>query len=312
VYNGGKQAHLLDVQIMTETLTFSAQIKTLQAKVDKALSAYLQPRVAPQLWEAMSYSVLNGGKRIRPLLLLLSCEALGQSSEAALPAACALELIHSYSLIHDDLPALDNDDWRRGQPSNHKQFNEALAILSGDALSSYAFELLSSPSTLPAAIQLQILHEIATASGPSGMCAGQVLDMFGEISAEQKLAGISQIYQLKTGCLIRSAVRCGAWIGGAQPEQMNALTRYAEALGLAFQIQDDILDLTGSLDSLGKTPQKDLEQDKRTWPWAVGLEAAIQQAHDYLQIALEALHAAQLKEPQFLEAMALYLVERQA
>ncbi len=306
------QAQLLNKQIMNQTLTFRTQIQSLQTRVDAALQAYLQPHVAPQLWQAMAYSVLNGGKRIRPLLVLLTCEALGQDAQPALPAACALELIHSYSLIHDDLPALDNDDWRRGQPSNHARFGEALAILSGDALSSYAFEILSLPSSLPAPTQLQVLHEIAVASGPSGMCAGQVLDMFGEIAESEKLAAIAQIYRLKTGRLIRAAVRCGALIGGANENQISVLTRYAEALGLAFQIQDDILDLTGSLDTLGKTPQKDLQQAKRTWPWAVGLDAACQQARDYLAEALDALRAAQLKEPQMLEAMALYLVERQA
>lgn len=308
-----KQQHRLsETARMNQTLTFTEQRKVLQARVDGALQDYLQPRVAPQLWEAMAYSVLNGGKRIRPLFVLLTCEALGQDSHKALPAACALELIHSYSLIHDDLPALDNDDWRRGQPSNHARFGEALAILSGDALSSYAFEILSAPGVLPADIQLRVLHEIATASGPLGMCAGQVLDMFGEIAEYEKLAAIAQIYRLKTGCLIRAAVRCGAWIGGATASQMEALTRYAEALGLAFQIQDDILDLTGSLDTLGKTPQKDLQQAKRTWPWAVGLESACQQARANLAEALEALQAAELQEAQNLEALALYLVERQA
>lgn len=297
---------------MKQTLTFTAQIKALQARVDKALQDYLQPRFVPQLWEAMAYSVLNGGKRIRPLFVLLTCEALGQESQRALPAACALELIHSYSLIHDDLPALDNDDWRRGQPSNHVRFGEALAILSGDALSAYAFEILSAPGILPAEIQLRVLHEIARASGPLGMCAGQVLDMFGEIADHEKLAAIAQIYRLKTGCLIRAAVRSGAWIGGATERQMEALTCYAEALGLAFQIQDDILDLTGSLDTLGKTPLKDLQQAKRTWPWAVGLESAVQQRQAYLTEALQALTRAKLQESQWLEAMAHYLVERQA
>jgi len=297
---------------MTETLRLASHLQPWQARIDQSLKAWLEATVAPQLWEAMAYSVLNGGKRIRPLLVLLSCEALGANPEPALPVACSLELIHSYSLVHDDLPALDNDDWRRGRLSNHKQFGEALAILSGDALSTYAFELLSAPSSLPAEIQLQVIREIASASGPSGMCAGQVLDMFAEVSENKKLETITQIYRLKTGCLIRAAVRCGALIAQASPAQLAALTEYAEALGLAFQIQDDILDLTGSLDSLGKTPQKDVEQEKHTWPWAVGIDEAQKKVSLCLDKALQALDREPLVETHWLKAMAHYLVERQA
>lgn len=297
---------------MTEILTFSQYVKTWQSRVDQALADYLQPGEVPQLWEAMRYSVLRGGKRIRPLLVLFTCEALGGQTDGALPVACALELIHSYSLIHDDLPALDNDDWRRGQPSNHKKFGEALAILSGDALASYAFEIVVNSSKLPAHICLHLVQELAQAAGPSGMCAGQVLDMFAEVGQAHKLEMITRIYQLKTGSLIRAAVRCGAWIAQARSIQMQALTQYAEALGLAFQIQDDILDLTGSLDTLGKTPLKDLAQDKHTWPWAVGLDQARTAVSQYLEQALQFLAQAELQESRWLEAMAHYLVERQA
>ncbi len=282
-----------------------------QLQVDQQLEHWVCSQVAPRLSEAMRYSVLNGGKRIRPLLVLLTCEALGAEPRQALPAACALEMIHCYSLIHDDLPALDNDDWRRGQPSCHRRFGEAMAILAGDALLTRAFEILTESVGLPPTVQLQLIQEIACAAGPVGMCAGQVLDMFAEIDPARKLEAITQMYQLKTGALIRAAVRCGALAGGASSEQLSALSEYATALGVAFQIQDDILDLTGSLDSLGKTPQKDLQQQKHTWPWAVGLDEAQLRVRSEFQRALAALARAQVSEPRWLEALARYLVERQ-
>lgn len=281
-----------------------------QREIEAALQACLQPAEPELLWEAMGYSVLGGGKRIRPLLCLFSCEAVGGARAAALPAACALELIHSYSLIHDDLPALDNDDWRRGQPSNHRVHGEAMAILAGDALLALAFELIARPGDLPAQVQVQVMHELARAAGPAGMCGGQVLDMQGE-KAVQTAEQILTVYRLKTGALIRAAVRMGALLGGADPRQLAALTEYGEALGQAFQLVDDLLDLTGSLDTLGKTPGKDLAQEKRTYPALKGMDAARTRAGECLQTALDALQRADLRSTE-LVTMAHLLVDRSA
>ncbi|HEY9839552.1 MAG TPA: farnesyl diphosphate synthase [Candidatus Obscuribacterales bacterium] len=283
--------------------------KQAQAEVESALARYMQPVRPTELWEAMHYSVLGGGKRIRPLLCLFSCEAVGGKRERALAAACAIELIHTYSLIHDDLPALDNDDWRRGRASNHRVHGEALAILAGDALLALAFEILAQAADGPAAVQVRVMAELAQAAGPGGMCAGQVLDMQGA-EAVQTADEILEVYQLKTGALIRAAVRMGALLGGGNPAQLQALTLYAEALGQAFQLVDDLLDLTGSLDSLGKTPGKDLVQQKRTYPALLGMDATRRRVNEQLQAALGALQLADLARTDSLAAMAHLLVER--
>lgn len=279
----------------------------LQNQIERQLEAYLSQIKIARLQEAMAYSLLNGGKRIRPLLCLLSCQAVSGQFQSALHAACALEMIHTYSLIHDDLPALDNDDWRRGKASNHKVYGEDMAILAGDALMALAFEALAQQDELPADIQLKTSYELARASGPAGMCGGQVLDMQADMdSAEAALA----MYALKTGALIRASVRMGALIGGASSEQLEHLTIYAEQLGQAFQIVDDLLDLTGSLDTLGKTPGKDVLQQKRTYATFYGVEASQQKVKNCLQVALDALEQADLQETHHLKALAYLLVER--
>lgn len=290
-----------------------ASLAQAQEEFEAALRSALQSARPAVLWDAMSYSVLGGGKRIRPLLCLYSCEAVGGRRADALPAACALEMVHTYSLIHDDLPALDNDDWRRGRPSNHRVHGEAMAILAGDALLTYAFELLSRPGASPVSgdIRLQVLAELAQAAGPGGMCAGQVLDMQGE-RAVQTSEEILEVYRLKTGALIRAAVRMGALLGGADAERLEALTLYATALGQAFQLVDDLLDLTGSLDSLGKTPGKDLAQQKRTYPALMGMDASRERVEDKLRTALAALEQAQLADKGPLAWLAHLLVERSA
>lgn len=285
-------------------------MKQAQQEVEAALSQTVSAAEPALLWQAMAYSVVGGGKRIRPLLCLFSSEAVGGQRESAMPAACAIELIHTYSLIHDDLPALDNDDWRRGRPSNHREHGEAMAILAGDALLALAFDLLATQTGVNPTTQVTVIGELARAAGPAGMCAGQVLDMQGE-EAVQTLDQIMTVYRLKTGALIRAAVRMGALLGGADSTQLAALTVYAEALGQAFQIVDDLLDLTGSLDSLGKTPGKDLIQQKRTYPALMGMEAAQARATEDLNTALSALTQAGLAtEP--LVALAHLLVDRTA
>ena len=274
------------------------------------LAERVKTRVPELLWESMAYSLLDGGKRMRPLLCFSASVAVSGHWQGALPAASAIEMIHSYSLIHDDLPALDNDDWRRGKASSHKRFGEAMAILAGDALLTYAFDLLSEPGELEPALQLQVLRELAQAAGPLGMCGGQVIDMHSQAWV-QTAEDVLQVYRLKTGALIRASVRMGALVGGANPEQLQALTHYAEQLGKAFQLIDDLLDLTGSLDTLGKTPGKDLAQDKKTYPALAGVNAARQAAQDCLNQALQNLNSVSLQQPEALKKLAHWLVQRE-
>lgn len=278
------------------------RLQSAREDTEKALTAYLTPHTPVALWEAMAYSVFNGGKRIRPLLCLAACHSVSGQWKKALPAACAVEFIHAYSLIHDDLPALDNDDWRRGQPSSHKQFGEAMAILAGDGLQSLAFQVVAEQGPL------SLLQELAQATGPLGMCGGQVIDMQ---HTPRTAPEILQVYAMKTGALLRAAVRMGAIVGGATAQQLTALTQYAENLGSAFQIIDDLLDLTGSFDTLGKTPGKDAEQDKPTYPACVGVAQAQQAVDEQYLTALEHLKSGNLQDTLWLSYMAEQLVKRQ-
>lgn len=293
------------------TPSFQTAYQTLQTAVDAELQTLLCDREPRLLWEAMAYSVLGGGKRLRPLLCLLACEAVSGQWRPALPAAQAVELIHAYSLIHDDLPALDNDDWRRGKPANHKEYGEDIAILAGDALQTLAFQLLSNPVIQRPEVQVGWVAELATAAGPLGMCAGQVLDLHAADSAWQE-SQILDVYRRKTGALIRAAVRMGALAGGANPEQLEALTHYAEDLGLAFQLIDDLLDLTGSFEALGKTPGKDLMQDKKTYPALLGQAEARHKAEACLLRARDVLLSVPLLQTEYLLQMAEKLVHREA
>lgn len=276
-------------------------LQSAREDTEQALKGYLEPQEPRALWEAMAYSVFNGGKRVRPLLCLAACHSVSGDWRQALPAACAVEFIHAYSLIHDDLPALDDDDWRRGKPSSHKQFGEAMAILAGDGLQSLAFQVLAEAGPL------SLVQELGVAVGPLGMCGGQVLDMH---HAPREAEEILAVYRLKTGALLRAAVRMGALVGGATHEQLTALTHYAESLGQAFQVVDDLLDMTGSLDSLGKTPGKDIAQDKITYTACVGVEAAQQQVDQQYQFALSQLEG-DFQEIGLLQLLAQKLVKRQ-
>lgn len=270
------------------------------------------PPLAPELKAAMEYGLLQGGKRVRPMLVYASSDALGQALPAAQDAAAAaIECIHAYSLIHDDLPAMDDDDLRRGQPTVHKAFDQATAILAGDALQSLAFELLSQPELgLSAERQLRMVQELAKASGYQGMCGGQALD----IQSEGKMidsATLESLHRHKTGALIRAAVRLGALCAPHMQEvHFTALSRYADAIGLAFQVQDDILDITADTQTLGKTQGKDLVQQKSTYPALLGIDGARSLADDLQQQALAAL--ADIPYPtQTLEAFAHYIVKRE-
>ncbi len=240
------------------------------------------------LHEAMRYSVFAGGKRIRPILALAAAEAFGEPPKAAIAVASSLELIHTYSLIHDDLPAMDNDDYRRGKLTNHKVYGEAMAILSGDALLTLAFELCSRADLLQGlhpAQQVHIIYELAVGSGHLGMVGGQVLD----IQAERKdidLDALQTIHVHKTGKLIRAAVRMGALTSSADTDQLQHLTGYAEDIGLAFQIADDVLNVTGTREQLGKNAMTDAQRGKKTYPTFYGVEGARRLADQCVERAI--------------------------
>jgi geranylgeranyl diphosphate synthase type II len=270
--------------------------------------------VAPAtIHRAMRYSLFAGGKRIRPLLCLAAAEAASPSGavDGAVTAACTLEFIHTYSLIHDDLPALDNDDYRRGKLTSHKVFGEAMAILAGDALLTFAFQVLSTALPVDADCKARLIAELATASGTvGGMIGGQVADLEGE-GRPPEASLLHSIHRAKTGALLRSAVRMGAIYAGAAPEQLDALTTFGEHIGLGFQIVDDILDVEESSEALGKTAGKDAQQKKITFPAVYGLaeskrmaEAERQKSH----AALESLGAPARR----LRDLADHIVQRKA
>jgi geranylgeranyl diphosphate synthase type II len=282
-------------------------------EVDQFLERVMPSATTPPttLHESMRYSVFAGGKRIRPILAIATAEAVGEAPKAILPVACSLELIHTYSLIHDDLPAMDDDDFRRGKPTNHKVYGEAVAILAGDALLTLAFELCSRAELtdgLDPLRQVQIIRELACGAGTFGMVGGQVLD----IQAENKdidLATLQNIHKHKTGMLIRAAVRMGAITAGATPGQLESLTRYAEDVGLAFQIADDVLNVTGSREELGKDAKTDAKRGKKTYPVFYGVEGAKRMAEACVQRAIEQLSSFDAKaEP--LRELARYITAR--
>lgn len=291
----------------------SAYQKFCQSLIDPALEQLLQ---APhenmaRLYQAMHYSVMNGGKRVRPLLAVASCEAASGQPQQAIGAACAVELIHAYSLVHDDLPAMDNDAWRRGQPTTHIAFDEAYAILAGDALQALAFEVICDAQLNPVSesIRLQMLQLLAKAAGADGMVGGQAIDLSatGQQISQQHL---EHMHRHKTGALIRASVQLGA-LASARTNKatLAALTTYADAIGLAFQVQDDILDITSSTQELGKQQGSDAQQAKSTYPSLLGLEQAQKYASQLREQALTALDCFDSKaEP--LRQLADYIVTR--
>jgi geranylgeranyl diphosphate synthase type II len=256
--------------------------------------------------------MLSGGKRLRPILCLAACEAVGGDLETALPAACAIEMIHSYSLIHDDLPALDNDAIRRGQPTCHVQFDEPTAILCGDGMLTMAFELLSEAGMKPEGVKthlwLRCVHIISKAAGCRGMVEGQARDLAFEGVALDADA-LKQIHCLKTGALIQAAVESGGWLGGGLNHQIESLVSYAGDIGLAFQVVDDILNVTGNPETMGKAVGTDQAREKNTYPSLLGLDASRRYADNLINSALKALLIFDKKaEP--LRAIAQYIVNR--
>jgi geranylgeranyl diphosphate synthase type II len=282
--------------------------------VDEALDRALPAEDAspPSVHRAMRYSVLAGGKRLRPILVIAGAEAVGAGADLVMPTACALELIHTYSLIHDDLPAMDDDDYRRGRPTNHKVFGEAIAILAGDALLTLAFRLIAENAARVAEprVVCDVVADVAAAAGTEGMVGGQVIDIESEgkaVSADV----VDEIHRRKTAALIRAALRAGAMLAGAKPDTLAAITLAGEKLGLAFQIVDDILDVEGNLEQLGKTAGSDERKRKATYPAVHGIEASRRRARmliDDVKAALAPLGPA--AEP--IAALADFVFERKS
>ena len=276
----------------------STDVTALLARHADAVQAYLRddlPRLLgfadapPRLVEAINYSLLAGGKRVRPALTLEAIAACGgDDPQTALPAAAAVELVHTFSLVHDDLPAMDDDDLRRGRPTNHKVFGEAMAVLAGDAMTTLAFELLALAYADQPSLATRLVADLARAAGPVGMIGGQVLD----IEAENKLlqlAALQDVHARKTGALLTAAVRMGGLVAGADDQTLAALTAYGRHLGLAFQIADDLLDVTATADAAGKATGKDAAAGKNTYPALLGLDGARRAADDQRDAAISAL-----------------------
>jgi geranylgeranyl diphosphate synthase type II len=297
-------------------MDLKSYLKERCALVDAALDRYLPPKdeLPFSVHTAMRYSIFAGGKRVRPILMLAACEAVGGAIDQAMPAACAMEMIHTYSLIHDDLPAMDDDDFRRGNPTNHKVFGEAIAILAGDALLTEAFVLLSSPQhqgKVTPERMLAVIQEIAHCAGSRGMVGGQVVDMECEGKPDIDLAIVQYIHTHKTGALLKASVKAGALLGGADDTKLAAMTKYGEATGLAFQIADDVLDIEGTTAEIGKDAGSDQARGKATYPAIVGIAEAKRRAQELVQIALDALTPFDAKADPLRE-IAHYIVARKS
>ncbi len=290
----------------------SKYLEDKKALIEGALETHVPSDTghAGLLHEAMRYSLFAGGKRLRPILTLASAEAVGGDISSALNTACAIECIHTYSLIHDDLPALDNDDLRRGRATCHRVYGEAMAILAGDALLTSAFEIISRPPAQDAEAVMKVIKEVACGSGAAGMIGGQVVDIESE-GKEISYPELEYIHTHKTGRLILASVRCGAILGKATEGELKALTDYAEASGLAFQILDDILDVEGSPQEMGKPVGGDAEKGKATYPSVIGLTESKARADELMDSALKALEGFDGKaEP--LRQIARYIISRKS
>jgi geranylgeranyl diphosphate synthase type II len=299
--------------MLQANLDLKSYLEERQRRVDRALDRFLpgEDTLPAHLHQAMRYSVFAGGKRIRPVLMIAACEAVGGDPTLVLPAACAMEMIHTYSLIHDDLPAMDDDDFRRGRPTNHRVYGEATAILAGDGLLTEAFILLSNPELqtgIPAIVSRQVIHTIARCAGSLGMVGGQTVDMESE-GQQIDLPTLEYIHTHKTGALILAALQCGALLGGAEDAAFAALTRYGEAAGLAFQVADDVLDVVGDQACLGKDVGSDQARGKATYVALLGLEEARKRARELRDLAVAALEPLGAPaEP--LRQIAHYIVDR--
>lgn len=300
--------------VQTSPPSFASLAEHLRPTIDAALADRLafDSRCPLPLQEAMAYSLLAPGKRLRPLLVLLASEACGGQIERAMPAACAVEMVHAYSLIHDDLPAMDDDDLRRGRPTCHKVFGEALAILAGDALLARAFEVLAG-EIQPPPLAATCCAALAAAAGACQLVGGQADDLAAERAevppARQGLSELESIHQRKTGAMIRVSLRLGAMTAGAKPRQLAALDDYGQKLGLAFQITDDLLDVRSTEAATGKRVGKDADRGKLTFPRLLGLEASAARAEQLIAEACETL-APFGAQAAGLDALARYVLER--
>ena len=289
----------------------SAYLTAQTARVDAALERLLPSAATPPttLHAAIRHSMFAGGKRLRPVLLLAACEACGGDSEAALAAACAIECIHTYSLIHDDLPCMDDDDFRRGRPTCHKVYGEGMAVLTGDALLTEAFLILAQTSPARRYPTASYVAELALTGGSTRLIGGQVMDLEGEGRKLTK-AQLVKIHESKTAALLATSIRLGAMTANATDKQLEALTVFGRALGLAFQVIDDILDVTASTEVLGKTAGKDLAVEKATYPAILGLEKSRKEAAKLTKEAMDALLPFG-KKAQRLREIADYLLKRE-
>ena len=299
---------------MPDSFDFNSRLKHYQQRVDKALDSYLPeiPTIRHNLVDAMRYSVIGGGgKRIRPAMVYAAGEAMGVNQDILDTPACAVEMMHTYSLIHDDLPAMDDDDLRRGQPTCHKAFDEATAILAGDALQAHAFEILAiSDLSVDHARRLEMITLLATASGSDGMAGGQAIDL-AAVGHKLSLQQLEAMHRLKTGALIRASILLGAMCSTrVTEEELAMLGRYADCIGLSFQIQDDILDVVGETETLGKPSGSDEKMQKPTYPSILGLDASRKLALDQHEQALSQLESLDARADT-LRQLSAYIVERE-
>lgn len=257
-----------------------------KAQVEAALDRFLPVTYPERIYESMRYSLLAGGKRLRPILCLATCQLAGGTWDMAMPTACALEMLHTMSLIHDDLPAMDNDDYRRGKPTNHKVYGEDIAILAGDGLLAYAFEVIADATqNVSLHLILQVVARLGRTVGAAGLVGGQVVDLESEGNPNVTLETLNFIHSHKTSALLEASVECGAILAGVEKADLDRLSRYARNIGLAFQIVDDILDITASKEVLGKTAGKDLAAGKATFPSLLGLDESRRQAQTLVEEA---------------------------
>jgi farnesyl diphosphate synthase len=294
------------------TFSLDSWARERLARVEQALSRWVVAEAPAGLGDAMRYAVLDGGKRLRPLLALAAAEAVQGLDEAALRAACAVELIHAYSLVHDDMPCMDDDVLRRGKPTVHVKFGEAGALLAGDALQALAFELLTPGDALvPASTQAVLCRLLARAAGHDGMAGGQAIDL-ASVGRQLTEAQLKQMHRMKTGALLKASVMMGAACGQPAADAQRALAAYGEAIGLAFQVVDDILDVTADSATLGKTAGKDAAQDKPTYVSLLGLQRSQAYAQELLREAEAALAASGLEDTRALAALARMVVIRES
>ncbi|AUB38149.1 GGPS, geranylgeranyl diphosphate synthase, type II [Nostoc flagelliforme CCNUN1] len=293
------------------TFNLAAYLKERQKLCDTALDQAIPIIYPEKIYEAMRYSLLAGGKRVRPILCLATCEMIGGSIEMAMPTACAVEMIHTMSLIHDDLPAMDNDDYRRGKLTNHKVYGEDVAILAGDGLLALAFEFVAieTPQNVKRELVLQVIARLGRALGAAGLVGGQVVDLESEGKSDISLETLNFIHQHKTAALLEACVVCGGIIAGASPEDVQRLTRYAQNIGLAFQIIDDILDITSTQEQLGKTAGKDQKAQKVTYPSLWGLEESRSKAQELVKAACAELEPF-AERAKSLQAIAHFIISR--